>query len=353
MPDNLGPELSDPIVRAVRETIVARFGFDPSKDHVHQALERLCEKNRFDPACDYFAAVSWDRKPRLDRWLVDYLGAEATPLNGAFGRKMLVAAVRRARQPGCKFDTVPVLEGKQGTGKSTAIRILAGDENFSDQPIKWDDQKQQQEAVRGVLIYEISELVGLRKADVENIKSFLSRQSDRCRPAYGRYVENRPRRCIFIGTTNNDDGLGYLADPSGGRRFWPVKTGRIDLEALRRDRNQLWAEAAALEASGEMLQLDPSLYEAAAIEQTKRFAHEPWVELLRSVTGERVGAVERISSRRLLEIHLRLDASQIGRREYQRLAVAMTTLGWSGPKDLRIPTEGNGTGKGYERPGAP
>jgi hypothetical protein len=350
LPENASGELSDAIVRRVRELIYDRLEYEPGEDNVRSALEALCEKNRFDPVCDYFDGLVWDGIYRIDRLFSDYFGAENTLLNQAFSRKTMLAAVRRARKPGCKFDTMPVLEGRQGSGKSTGIRILAGDANFSDEPIRWDDHRQQQEAVRGVLIHEISEMVGLRKADVESIKSFLSRQSDKCRPAYGRYVEDRPRRCIFIGTTNNDEGLGYLADPSGGRRFWPVETEQIDLEALKRDRDQLWAEAAALEARGEPLELDPALYEAAAIEQKKRFAHEPWTELLRDVAGERVTGFERVSTRKLLEVHLRLDAAQIGRREYQKLAVAMTALGWSGPKDLRIPSEAVGTVKGYERP---
>ena len=200
--ENLGPELSDPIVRAVRHKIVARFNFDPGKDNVHEALEHLCDATQFDPVVDYLAGIEWDGAPRLDRWLIVYLGAEDTALNRAFGRKALMAGVRRARQPGCKFDYMLVLEGPQGAGKSSAVQILAGaSENFSDQPIKWDDPQKQMEAVGGVWIYEVGELVGLRKADVENIKSFLSRQVDRVRPAYGRHKVDRPRRCIFIGTS--------------------------------------------------------------------------------------------------------------------------------------------------------
>ena len=156
------------------------------------------------------------------------------------------------------------------------MQILAGHgENFSDQPIKWDDPQRQMEAVGGVWIYEVGELVGLRKADVESIKSFLSRQADRVRPAYGRHKVDRPRRCIFMGTVNGGKAAGYLTDPSGGRRFWPFEVGAIDLEALQCDRDQLWAEAAAVEAKGEPLTIDATLYDAAAVQQELRRAPGP------------------------------------------------------------------------------
>jgi putative DNA primase/helicase len=122
-----------------------------------------------------------------------------------------------------------VLEGPQGQGKSRALRVLAGDENYTGAQIKWDDPRQQQEIVAGVWVHEVGELVGLRKAEVESVKHFLSRQSDRGRPAYGRFPIDRPRRCVFIGTINVVEGAGYLTDPTGNRRFWPV--------AIRRSRS--------------------------------------------------------------------------------------------------------------------
>jgi Virulence-associated protein E len=353
LPENLGPELSDPIVRAVRHAIVARFNFDPSKDNVHEALEHLCDATRFDPVVDYLAGLEWDGRARLDRWLVVYLGAEDTQLNRAFGRKTLVAAVRRARKPGCKFDFMLVLEGPQGAGKSRAVQILAGAaENFSDQPIKWDDPQRQMEAVGGVWIYEIGELVGLGRADVANIKSFLSRQEDRVRPAYGRHKVGRPRRCIFIGTVNGGRGAGYLTDPSGARRFWPVEVGAIDLEVLQRDRNQLWAEAAAVEAKGEPLTIDATLYDAAAVQQELRRAPDPWMDILSDVVGARLetvgGPMERVSTQDLFRTHLQMQAGQMTSATSARLATVMRRLGWDGPKALHLP--GRERFKGYERP---
>jgi hypothetical protein len=150
--ENLGPELSDSICRALRDRIIARFSFDPGIENVQQAAESGCEATRFDPVCDYLNSLQWDGQQRLDRWLATYLGAEDTLLSRSIGRKMLIAMVRRARRPGCKFDYVVVLEGKQGTGKSSALRVLAGDENFSDQPLLHLETRAQQEATEGVWI---------------------------------------------------------------------------------------------------------------------------------------------------------------------------------------------------------
>src|SRR5262249_2297139 len=207
--ENLGKELSDSVCRALRELIIARFGFDREMEIVKQAAERACEATRFDPVLDYLNSLQWDRQRRLDRWLTIYLGADDTALNRSIGRKMLIAMVRRVRRPGCKFDYVVVLEGRQGTGKSSALRILAGDENFSDQPLLHLDTQAQQEATEGVWIYELSELAGLRRTEIETIKSFLSKTADNARPAYGRFRVDQPRRAVFVGTTNDTE---YLRD---------------------------------------------------------------------------------------------------------------------------------------------
>ena len=340
LPEYYGPKLNDPIVRAVRKKILgSRHHFDPSKENVQEALKELCEQNPFDPVADYLYGLKWDGAPRLDRWLIDYMGAENTELNQSFGRKILLAGVRRVRQPGCKFDYMLVTEGVQGTGKSSAWCALAGDENFSDQAIKWDDQRQQQELAAGAWIHESAELVGLRKSDVEAVKSFLSRRYDKARPAYGHFREDQPRRGIFVGTVNPVAGRAeYLTDPTGNRRFWPVKVKRIDLEALKRDRDQLWAEAAHYEAKGEPLAIPESLYGAATIEQDKRLIHEPWADILSDVKGScELEGFERISTTGLLQgPPLMLMPERIGQREYLRAGVAMRALGWDGPKPVRL-----------------
>ena len=169
------------------------------------------------------------------------------------------------------------LEGEQGVGKSTAIKILAGPENFSDQNILTLDPKAQMELLEGVWIYELCELEGLSRADTSKVKAFASRSVDQGRPAYGRFKETRPRQAVFIGTTNDDK---YLRDMTGNRRFWPVKVGKIDLEALQRDRDQLFAEAAICEEKGELLVLPEELWPAAQIEQEARLEDDPWMDIL-------------------------------------------------------------------------
>jgi predicted P-loop ATPase len=219
----------------------------------------------------------------VDGWLHTYMSADDTPLNRAIGRLWLIAAVRRARQPGCKFDQIPVLEGPEGKGKSKVIQLLAGADNFSDATIIGLRDKEQQEACRGRWLYEIPDLSGLGKADIEHAKAFASRTHDRARPAYGKATIDQPRRCVFVGTTNDSN---YLKSQTGNRRFWPVKTGTVHAEAVERDRDQLWAEAAYYEAQGAPIDLAEELWSAAGAAQEARREVDPWEDMLGDANGD-------------------------------------------------------------------
>jgi len=318
------------------------YKFEPSIRTACEALEQLCLENRFDPVREYIDGLEWDGKPRLDHWLIDYLGAEDTELNRTFGRIALIAAVRRVRQPGVKFDPIIVLEGPMGTQKSKAIETLAGTENFSDQTILGARDKEQQELLAGVWLYEIAELTNIRRTEVEHIKSFASRTHDRARPAYGYNRIDQPRRCVLFATTNNEH---YLKEPD--RRFWPVRTTTIDIEALRRDRNQLWAEAAQRESEGVTIVLDRGLWDPARIEQEAREEADPWDDVLSEVVGTVEQGEERTETSELLTTVLGIHPSRQRDIDYKRLSRCMRRLGWDGPKKMRISGKSR---RGYVRP---
>jgi hypothetical protein len=340
--------LSDDACSALRHLVIERFGFDPAKEPTRDAAETLAIENAFHPIRNYLDGLKWDGASRLDRWMTTYLGAEDTPLNAAIGRIVLVAAVRRVRQPGVKFDTILVLEGKQGVGKSTAIKILAGPENFSDQNILTLDPKAQMELLEGVWIYELCELEGLSRAETSKVKAFASRSVDQGRPAYGRFKETRPRQVVFIGTTNEDK---YLRDMTGNRRFWPVKVDQIDLEALERDRDQLFAEATLEEEKDESLVLPEELWPAAETEQEARLEDDPWLDVLSELhpsDSDQVAGMVRVSSIRLLEFPLGLEPNRQQQFHAKRLATVMRKLGWQGPALVKM--EDGSTVRGYQRP---
>jgi hypothetical protein len=326
----------------LRQTIHKAYRFDPGSRNTLDALIQLCRENEFDPVRDYLDELWWDGTPRLERWLTKYLGAEDNELNRGFGRIGLVAAVRRVRRPGVKFDPIIVLEGPMGTEKSKAIETLAGIENFSDQTILGARDREQQELLAGVWLFEIAELTNIRRTEVEHIKAFASRTHDRARPAYGRTRVDQPRRCILFATTNDDHYL-KMAD----RRFWPVRTTIIDIEALKRDRNQLWAEAAQRESEGATIVLDRKLWDAARVEQEEREEADPWDDVLTETIGTIEQGEERVSTTDLLSVVLGIHVSKQRDLEYKRLSRCMRRLGWNGPKNIRI---ANKQTKGYTRP---
>ena len=202
---------------------------------------------------DYLKGLVWDGTPRLDRWLVDLAGAEDTADVRAISRGMLVAAVRRARHPGCRFDQMPVLVGPQGSGKSAALRVLVGDDWIGDD-LPLSDARSLLEATTGKWVVEIGELEGLGESRGADLKAVLSRTHDEARMAYQQEISRVPRQFVIVGTTNETDE--YLRSATGNRRFWPVRVHGFDLDRLRSDRDQLWSEAAAIEARGEAIQLD-------------------------------------------------------------------------------------------------
>jgi predicted P-loop ATPase len=291
-----------------------------------QAVEdaALGEANhhRFHPICDYLGGLRWDRVPRLDGWLHQAFGTPLDAYHQAIGAKFLIAAVRRVKQPGSKFDEVPVLKGGQGIGKSTALRKLFGDQFFTDALPADIGGKDAAMSLSGVWAIELAEIEQMARAEVETLKAFLSRQTDRFRPPYGRSFVERPRQCVLVGTTNSS---GYLRDATGNRRILPIECQFANVAWVEANRDQLWAEAAAREAAGEATWLDTAeAREAAAIHQAAQLAEDPWDETIRDFLLGKGEATTPI----LLSDALLIPKERQDRRAQMRAAAILTASGW-------------------------
>jgi predicted P-loop ATPase len=245
---------------------------------IRDALDMLLIEYRCHPVREYLGGLQWDGQARVEELLIDYMGAEDTPYVRAVTRKTLVGAVARIYDPGCKFDYVLTLVGGQGQGKSTLFNKLAG-KWFSDSftGVNADNNKSF-EQLQGVWIMEMAELAGVRKAEVEAIKHFITKQVDSYRPAYGHRLEHYPRQCILVASTN--ETMGFLRDDTGDRRFWPVTTRKqqplydIFTELTPDERDQIWAEAVTFYAAGEVLHLGELEIEANRIQEQHKVKDE-------------------------------------------------------------------------------
>ncbi len=254
----------------IRDYIAKTYNGLYHKQITDDALGMLKHLRGFHQVRDYLSGLVWDGEPRLDNLLIDYLGAPDTPYTQAVTRKTLVAAVKRIFEPGCKFDNMLVLQGKQGLGKSQLFHKLAG-KWFSDS-LSMNDMtdKTAPEKLQGFWIMEIAELQGMKKSDVEIVKGFLTRQDDAYRNAYGEMVESHLRQCIVVGTTNAENG--FLRDATGNRRFWPVtvslKPGaKTPWDLTQEIVDQIWAEAVTWYNRGETLYLSGDVLVRAEDEQ--------------------------------------------------------------------------------------
>jgi Virulence-associated protein E len=316
-----------------------RFKFRPSQHFFEQVVKDAAWKNSYHPVLDYLATLTWDGTPRIDRWLLSYGGAVDTEYTRAVGALVLVAAVRRVRRPGCKFDEMLVLESpQQGVLKSTALRVLCPqDEWFSDDLPLGADAKQIIERTTGKWIIEASELHGSHQREAEHLKSFLSRQVDGpVRMAYDRLATEVPRQFIIIGTTNSV--TGYLKDFSGARRFWPVRIERFDVETLRRDRDQLWAEAMQREAELPSIRLPEQLYALAATQQEERRLIDPWEEYLQDSDIDLTAPY--IEASLVWDVLQLVAANQRDNRHASRLAEIMQRFGYTKKRKMWIESDG-------------
>ena len=299
------------------------------KEAVHQAVDLRAEERAFHPVRDYLDAVRWDGKPRLDQWMVTYLGAPSSPYAESIGRMFLVAMVARIYQPGVKADYMVVLEGEQGDRKSTTCRILGGPW-FSDNLPDLATGKDVSQHLAGKWLIEIGEMASMSRSEADDLKAFITREVERYRPPYGRKEIIQPRQCLFIGTTNRS---AYLRDETGGRRFWPIKIGAADVETLARDRDQLFAEAVHAYRAGAQWWPDDEFERLTiAPEQAHRYEADAWEEPLAAF----LATADRVTISDLARAALRIETARIGTADQRRIAAVLERLGWQrAPKDSK------------------
>ncbi len=339
---------------AVLKLLSTKLGFNTSKNMIHDAALAVAQENKYHPIIDYLESLKWDGVCRVRTWFHDYLETENSKYEQTVGELMLVAAVKRIYQSGCKYKTIVVIEGDQGAGKSPVCEILGGDW-YADMSlnVKSPDTV---DAMRTKWIIEVSEMECTKRAENQALKAFLSRQVDTCRLAYARAAKDFPRHTIFIGTFNPDNSGGYLKDMSGNTRYLPVLIPEgviIDLKKLKRDRDQLWAEALAIYKNNPKVQL--YLHEAdvarIAVEETeKRRPKDAWIDRIRDWLNNPDGSGKPLDFARADDIYTHAiggDIKNLSNFEFRRISNAMQDLGWGKTRIVEIKGIRN---RGYQRP---
>lgn len=336
--------ITDDDLRALRVWLSRRLGISASRDDVFDGVLLAAKTNSLHPVRDWLlgCAGEWDRVPRISSWLTEFLGVEKSEYSARVSEMFLLQAVRRVFVPGCKADYTLVLEGAQGAGKSSALRVLAR-EWFLDTDLDLSS-KDALLALNGRWIVELSELASIERLSAERLKSFLSRQSDVFRPPYGRTPVDVPRQCVFAATTNAEE---YLLDDTGGRRFWPVRVGRVDLEGLAACARQLWAEAT--QRVLDRAQSWPSEEEQRewfAPQQAARIVGDLWQDPVRAWLEQQIRRHDwagHVTGNRILEVALSVPPAQQDQRAANRLRRVLTRLGWHKRKLSAKATLGEGT----------
>lgn len=289
-----------------------------TKFMVEDAIQGYAHDNKRNEPRDWINSLTWDETPRAEMFLVERFGCEDTPFNRAVSRNFLVSIAARILKPGCKVDNMVVFEGAQGLYKSTAIKALASPAWYAEinEPMGSKDFLQ---SIQGKLVIELAELDSLNRSDASTIKKVLSTTTDRFRPSYGRATQDFPRRCVFVGTTNDDE---YMRDATGGRRFWPVSINSIDIEGIQNDRTQLFAEAAHMLRIGQNWWEVPQ--EQAEFEQENRRQSDAWEDAISTwLIGRNETTVLDVA-----RLALMMDISDVDKLKQMRIANSLRAAGW-------------------------
>jgi predicted P-loop ATPase len=303
------------------------LGLNTPREFFDDAVKDIAASKRRHPVREYLGGLQWDGTPRVGNWLSVYLGVEDTPYTRAVGKLFMVAAVRRVRRPGVKFDHLLVLIGPQGAGKSSAgVALVPKAEWFDDGLVLGAETKIVLEQTAGKWLLEINEMRGGK--ETEAIKAMITRTHDTARKAYGEDANTVPRQFVMIGTADKKE---LFNDAAGNRRYLPVTVGVIDLDGLRKQRDQLWAEAAAIEASGEMpsLVLPADVLPDAKAAQQEHEMTDPAYETLERQLGDFGGEVDKET------VYAMLGLEDVARRDPKKLWAmknAMKRLGWEESK---------------------
>ena len=267
-------------------------------------------------------ALKWDGTPRARHLLAKYMGAEDTPLHSIISRCFLVSCIARIMEPGCKVDTVLLLSGKQGAKKSTAFRNLAGSAWFADTPLDVQ-HKDAYGALRGKWIYEMAEMESLRRREATATKAFISSQVDRYRPSYGRHEIEQHRQTIIVCTTNDDEPL---TDSTGSRRFWPVYVDALNVDALAKDRDMLWAEALHLYRKGWLWWLDQEQSADLEVVSQDFQSGDPWEKMVMEYAQGRVDVTP--ADALTWDHGVNKRPSEIRRADEMRVCAILRSRGW-------------------------
>lgn len=298
------------------------IGINGSEQKTRTAIYQAAFDDPFNPIKDHFDSLVWDGESRLDSWLAKYCGAKFDDAGyvSTVGRTWMVAAVARVYDPGCKFDHMMILEGGQGLGKSTALKMLAdvtlkGDEEyFTDAfSMKKCTSPDELSKLRGKFIVECAELTGMNKADRDEMTNFITQTRDTYRSPYGREMITYPRTFVLAGTNNPVDGI--FTDPTGYRRFWCVKCSTFNTDELKLIRTQLWAEAVHLYKSGYSLYQNKEFYELAERQGRSRIVQDDW----RSVVLDYCNGKEFVTTKDILTDALKFELKYITRKESSRV----------------------------------
>lgn len=330
---------NDPLY--IKAWLADKYYYEPSVSLIQESLFLVASRQRIHPVKEYLESLKWDGVSRLDSWLAEACNVENNSYNSQVGRKMICAMLKRVYEPGCQFDNLIVLEGKEGIYKTTMLRILGG-QWYAPFSIK-AESKDAVDVMQGKWLLEMEELATLRGSEIEYVDAFLSRNVDRVRLSYRRNAQDFPRQCILVGTMNPIGDNQYLKKQSENRRFWPIEChGTIKINWIKENRDQLFAEGMRLYKKEQLFLDNEEAIKISLNKLEERKSYDVWIDIINDwLMGKNVASLEEILTK-----CLGITKEKISHSNIIRVGICMRQLHWL-PKQL-----GRKKKKYYVRPDA-